>query len=57
MADREVNYDYLPEEQPHEEQDDDIETGAKKAKNVRTYTLCKEILLLRAQGLKKKIRG
>ena len=55
MADREVDDDYLPEEQSHEEQDDDTETKMEKAKNVRTYTICKEILSLRAQGLKKKL--
>ena len=38
MADREVNDDYLPEEQQHKEQDDDTETEAEKAKDVRTYT-------------------
>ena len=55
MADRDVNDNYLPKEQPHEEQDDDTETEVEKAKNVRTYTLCKEILSLRAQRLKKKL--
>ena len=55
MADREVNDDYLLEQQPHEEQEDNTETEAEKEKNVRTYTICKEILSLRAQKLKKKL--
>ena len=55
MADREVNDNYLPEEQPYEEQDDDTKIEAKKANNVRTYIICKEILSLRAQWLKKKL--
>ena len=49
MADREVNDDILPEKQPHEEQqDDDTEIETNIPKNVRTYTLCKEIFALRA---------
>ena len=52
MVDHEVDDDYLPEEQQHEEQADDTKTEVEKAKNVRTYTICKEILSLRAQGLK-----
>ena len=55
MTNCEVNDDYLLEEKPHEKQDDDTETVAKKAKNVRTYTVCKEILSLKVQGLKKKL--
>ena len=56
MADFEVNDDILLEEQPYEEQQDDhTKTKADKTKNVRTYTLCKEILALRAQELKKKL--
>ena len=47
MAYHEVNNCYLPEEQPYEEKDDDT-IEAEKAKNVRTYTLYKEILSLRA---------
>ena len=35
---------------------DDTKIEAEKAKNVRTYTLYKEILSLRAQGLKKKFK-
>ena len=41
MADREVDDDYLLEKQPHEKQDDDTETEAEKANNVRIYTICK----------------
>ena len=48
MVDREVDNDYLPEEQPHEEQDNNIETEAEKANNVRIYIICKETLSLRA---------
>ena len=55
MVDREVDDDYLAKEQPNEERDDDTETEAEKANNVRTYTKCKTILSLRAQGLKKKL--
>ena len=41
MADREVNDDILPEEQPHEEQqDDDIEIEADKTKK------CKNIYIM-----------
>ena len=57
MADHEVNDNYLPEEQPHEVQDDDTETEAKKAKNVRTYTLCKESTLIKGLRVEEKIRG
>ena len=56
MADREVNDDYLTKEQPNEEWDEDIETEVEKANNVWTYTIFKEILSLRAQGLKKKLK-
>ena len=55
MADREVDDDYLSEEQPHEEQDDDTKIEAEKANNVRTYIICTEILSLRAQELRKKL--
>ena len=48
MTDCEVDDDYLPKEQPHEEQDDDRETESEKENNVRTYTIYKEILSLRA---------
>ena len=41
MADREVNDYNLPEEQPNEEQDDDIETKVEKTNNVRTYKYVK----------------
>ena len=55
MVDHEVNDDNVAKEQPHKDQGDDSETEVEKAKNVRTYTLCKEILALKAQGLKKKL--
>ena len=53
MADHEIYDDDLaeekPSEQPNEEQrDSHIETEAENANNVRTYTICKEILALRA---------
>ena len=46
MVEHEVN-DNIPEEQPHDEQDDHTNIKAEKAKNIRTYTLCKEMLSLR----------
>ena len=57
MADNEVNDDYLPEEYPHEEQDDDTETEAEKVENIKTYTLCKEIHSLRGSRVEEKIGG
>ena len=56
IADREVNDNNLPKEEPHEEKVDDTETEAKKATNVRIYTcIYQEILSLRALRVEEKI--
>ena len=55
IADHEFNNDILeepPNNQPNAKEDDDIKT---KVEKVGTYTICKEILILRAQGLKKQL--
>ena len=57
MADREVNDDYLPEKQPHEEQDDDTKTEVENVKNIRTYKICKAIISLRGSRVEEKIGG
>ena len=54
IANREVDDDYLAEEQPNEKQNDDTETVAEKENNVRTYKICKEI---EGSRIQEKIKG